>query len=181
MSRTRKLLPYAGGKSCLVKRLLELMPEHKCYCEVFAGGAAIIGAKTPEASACEVLNDADGRLVNLYRVAKYHPQALQDELHLTLRSRAEYETFRQQPGVTDVQRAARYLFCLLNTFANCSHFHSFATSRTGHLRWYPASVASVIEWLDSRLERVTIECLDFAAWLGMMPRRRGSIAIRPIT
>jgi DNA adenine methylase len=159
----RKLLPYAGGKAKLGARLAALIPPHRCYGEVFAGGAGLLSVKP--VGPCEVINDVDGRLVTLYRVARYHAEELQREISLVLRSRQEYDDFRRQPGLTDIQWAARYLFCLLNTFGNSSQFQSFGTSTTRSLRWYPASVGVVIEWLDRRLERVAIENLDFADFL----------------
>ena len=32
-------LAYIGGKSKLSKTIIDMIPEHKMYCEVFAGGA----------------------------------------------------------------------------------------------------------------------------------------------
>ena len=40
----------------------------------------------------EVYNDADGRLVNLFRVVKYHPKALQEELEFVLNSREVFQS-----------------------------------------------------------------------------------------
>lgn len=34
------IVPWIGGKSRLAKRILPLFPEHSCYVEAFAGGAA---------------------------------------------------------------------------------------------------------------------------------------------
>lgn len=35
------LIPWMGGKRRLAKQLLPLFPEHSCYVELFAGGAAL--------------------------------------------------------------------------------------------------------------------------------------------
>jgi DNA adenine methylase len=40
-------LSYYGGKQQLASRILELIPEHRIYCEPFLGGAAIFFAKPP--------------------------------------------------------------------------------------------------------------------------------------
>jgi len=135
--RYRKLLPYAGGKSHLRAKLLRRMPEHTCYVEVFGGGGALLAAK--ERSRTEVFNDLDERLVTLFRVAKHHPEALQLEAGMMLRARAEYDAFRDQPGLTDVQRAGRYLFLLVNTFGNSTQLQSFGTTTGRKHRWYGRS------------------------------------------
>jgi DNA adenine methylase len=36
-----KLIPYLGGKRLLAKTILPLLPEHRLYCEPFAGSATI--------------------------------------------------------------------------------------------------------------------------------------------
>jgi len=162
--RCRKLLPYAGGKSLLAPKLVKLMPPHQCYVEVFGGGAALLAAKDPGASKIEVLNDLDGRLTTLYRVAKAHPEALELELSLQLRSRRDYREFRDQPGLTDVQRAARYLFLLRNTFAKRLSFDSFGYGTTGGgggAGSTPRVLLGMVWRIFERLERVTIENLDF--------------------
>jgi DNA adenine methylase len=64
------IIPWIGGKRRLVKTILPLFPEHRCYVEPFAGAAALLFAK--EESPTEVLNDINGELINLYRVLKHH-------------------------------------------------------------------------------------------------------------
>ncbi len=59
------IVPWIGGKRRLVDLLLSRFPAHKCYVEVFAGGAAVFFARNP--ADVEVLNDVNGDLVNLYR------------------------------------------------------------------------------------------------------------------
>jgi DNA adenine methylase len=66
----KPIIPWIGGKRRLAEQILPLFPDHVCYVEVFAGAGAIYFAKPP--SECEVLNDINGELVNLYRVVKHH-------------------------------------------------------------------------------------------------------------
>jgi DNA adenine methylase len=56
-------LSYRGGKSLLTRRILPLIPEHTCYCEVFCGAAWLLFAK-PE-SDVEIINDINSDLVTL--------------------------------------------------------------------------------------------------------------------
>jgi DNA adenine methylase len=70
----RSLFPYVGGKHRVADRLVSLLPEHKCYVEVFMGAANVFFAKPP--SDTEVINDINGELVNLFRIIRWHPDEL---------------------------------------------------------------------------------------------------------
>ena len=41
------LIPYFGGKTRLAKTIVQKIPPHTCYVEVFAGAAAVFFAKEP--------------------------------------------------------------------------------------------------------------------------------------
>ncbi|MDK4629565.1 DNA adenine methylase, partial [Kingella kingae] len=41
MTPTLPIIPWMGGKRRLAKQLLPKFPEHQCYVELFAGGAAL--------------------------------------------------------------------------------------------------------------------------------------------
>ena len=77
----RPLISYYGGKQRLASKLIPLIPPHNVYVEPFAGGAALLFAKgKPEITNNhhyrEVLNDKDGRITTLYRVARERPEEL---------------------------------------------------------------------------------------------------------
>lgn len=52
---SKPIIPWVGGKRRLAKKILPIFPEHKCYVEPFAGGAALFFMKDP--AKVEVLND----------------------------------------------------------------------------------------------------------------------------
>ena len=56
-----------GGKHCLARRIVALMPKHLHYVEPFAGGLAVLLAKDPE-GVSEVVNDLNGALCNFWTV-----------------------------------------------------------------------------------------------------------------
>ncbi len=66
----RSFLSYRGGKSLLASKIIKKIPEHTCYCEVFAGAAWLLFGK--EESKVEIINDINKDLVTLYRVIKNH-------------------------------------------------------------------------------------------------------------
>ena len=59
-----------GGKSKLRKTIIDLLPEHTCYVELFFGAGWVFFGK--EQSKTEVINDVDKELINLFRMIKYH-------------------------------------------------------------------------------------------------------------
>lgn len=58
-------LKWAGGKSYLAKRIIELMPSHTHYAEPFFGGGAVLFAKNPE-EISETVNDINRELQNFW-------------------------------------------------------------------------------------------------------------------
>ena len=81
-------LSYYGGKQQLARRILELIPEHRIYCEPFLGGGAIFFAKEP--SPVEVINDTNGELINFYEVLQRDFPALEKEIAISLHSRKQH-------------------------------------------------------------------------------------------
>lgn len=59
------------------------------YVEVFGGGGSVLLNK--ERSVREVLNDANGNLINLYRVVREYPDELKDRLLYVLHSREDFK------------------------------------------------------------------------------------------
>ena len=59
------------------------------YVEVFGGGGSVLLNK--ERSVREVLNDANGNLINLYRVVREHPEELKDRLLYVMHNREDFK------------------------------------------------------------------------------------------
>lgn len=84
---------WLGGKSQLARTIVELMPEHKTYVEVFGGAGWVLFKKTP--SPFEVINDVNDDLINLYRVLKFHFDAFITEFDLLLFSRTIFNDMKK--------------------------------------------------------------------------------------
>lgn len=80
---------YFGGKSILATRIVDLLPAHEHYAEVFCGGSSVLLAKAP--STMETVNDLDGRLMTFWRMLRDRPDDLERVCALTPHSRAEYQ------------------------------------------------------------------------------------------
>lgn len=152
LPRVRPVIGWPGGKTRMLKHILPLIPAHTQYCEVFGGGLAVFLAKEP--SEVEVINDINGDLVAFYRNTKLHLEALLGELDLVLNSRQEFEDYGRQPGLTEIQRAARWFIRNKLSFGGMGG--TFAIARTQPLPSRNARLLA-IRSLSRRLDRTTIE------------------------
>lgn len=165
MNKPNFILRRPGGKTRLLKYLLPL-PPHKCYVEVFAGGAALLRAK--EISGLEILNDNDEVIVNAFRCVRFHAEAVVKELELQINSRADFIAYKQQPGLTDIQRAARWLYLNMLSFGGESD--SFGVQKEKNWGGAASSLSNLrmrILECHKRLEGVVIEKLDWRRCLAL--------------
>lgn len=163
----RPIIPWPGGKRRLLSHLLATLPEHQCYVEAFAGGAALLFAK-PE-SDVEVINDVHGELVRLYRCVQHHLDEFVRQFRWALTSR---EMFRwaqlQQPDtLTDIQRAARFFYLQRLAFGGKVTGQSFGTSTTTPARLNLLRIEEELSKAHMRLARVFVEHLP---WHELVPR-----------
>lgn len=152
LPKARPVFSRPGGKTRLLKYILPLIPEHTAYVEPFFGGGAVFFAKAQ--SRHEVINDIDRDLVAFMRNAKLHRDALLDEMDLVLNSRQEFEDYLAQPGLTEIQRAARWFIRNRLSFGGMGG--TFAITRTQPLP-SRAQRQIAIQSLSRRLDRTTIE------------------------
>lgn len=155
------LIAWVGGKKQLRKTISELIPKDiNGYIEAFGGAGWVMFFKDKWAN-LEVYNDLDSRLVNLFKIVKYHPEELARELDLAVSSRDLFKEFKEHKGMTDIQRAARFLYLIKRSFGSkASHF---GTSRYGGGAAFTShhQILSRIQKLHDRLDKVVIENLDF--------------------
>lgn len=156
-------LAYIGGKSKLTKTIVPMIPDHKVYCEVFAGGAWVFFGKEP--SKVEVLNDLDGDLISFYRVVKNHPGEFLKQLNGVLLSREMFEDWKAQlsgRGLTDIQKATRYYYIQRLAFGGRVRNRSFGVQvdRTSP-RYSRDRLEKELDGLNTRLSKVTIEHLSW--------------------
>lgn len=125
--KAQPIVAWAGGKRRLLRHILPRIPAHGCYVEPFAGGLAVFCAKPR--SGVEVVNDAHEELVTLYRMVRWHPDALWQEMATHLNARADFFAYLAQPGITDLQRAARFFLRAALCFGGKPT--SFGVQKTG--------------------------------------------------
>lgn len=165
---TKPAVVWPGGKTRLLKIILPLIGKHTCYVEPFAGELAVLLAKPR--SRFEVLNDINEDLVNFYRCVRFHADVLLTELEFVLNSRREFKDFADQPGLTDIQRASRWFFRNRNCFRG-ANLGTFGASPVGGASSGSRTARmEAIRQLNVRLERVTVENLDWQKCLDLYDR-----------
>lgn len=156
MKALKPVLAWAGGKRRLLKHLLPLIRPHHTYVEAFGGGLALFWAK--ERSPVEIVNDVQRDLVALYRCAQWHLEALVAEVEWTLTSRANLEEMIDQPGLTELQRAARFL--LRNRMSFGGGGHAYAVSKA-HAAPSRANTLETLRAISARLDKVSVENVSY--------------------
>ena len=137
------------------KKILEQFPQdYKRYIEVFGGAGWMLFAEERRVD-LEVYNDIDGRLINLFRCVKYHPDALQKELEWIHTSRDMFFDARQDiRGLTDIQRAARFYLLIKGSFG--TDLRSFGARKKDMEK-----AVQYLKDVSHRLRNVVIERMDF--------------------
>jgi DNA adenine methylase len=166
-SQAKPMLRWMGGKSKLAPIIISQFPRHTCYVEAFCGGAAILLKKPP--SKAEVINDANGELINLYQCVKYHPEELAKHATGMLHSRWLFDRLKVQnpQHLTDIQRAARFYSLNRMAFGAGMKNPSFGYARSSSAGLTASRFKRDIEMLSARLDKVFIEHLD---WLDCIQR-----------
>ena len=154
-------LAYIGGKRRLAPLISSLLPSHTTYVEPFAGGCQVFFCKAP--SKVEVLNDLDEQVINFLRVCQHHADELARTLALVVASRKQHEQYlRQDPLLlTDIQRAARFLYLQKNSFGGHVARQTFHFCVSKPSNYNPIRLPSVLSAAAERLQRVQLECSSY--------------------
>lgn len=160
----RTLAGYIGGKRALSSRLVPMIraTPHECYVEPFVGMGGIFFRRDHRPKA-EVINDVSADVANLFRLLQRHYQQLLDVLKWQITSRAEFERLvKVDPAtLTDLERAARFLFLQRLAFGGKVMGRNFGTGTTGPARFDLTKLIPMLEDVHERLASVTIERLSF--------------------
>lgn len=160
----RPIIAWPGGKRRLAKHILPLFEnQHQCYVEPFAGGAALLFMR-PVPAPVEVLNDVHSELVHLYRCVRHHLDELVRQFRWALASRQMFEWAKMErpETLTDIQRAARFLYLQKLAFGGKVSSTHFGTSPMQPPRLNLLRLEEELSAAHLRLSRVTIEHLPWA-------------------
>ena len=118
-----------GGKSRLRKKIIERMPEHTCYVELFFGAGWVYFGKAP--SKVEVINDIDKELVNMFKMIKHHAPEIERMLEYDFSGRDLFEEYKHCTieYLTEIQRAVRFLYLISQSFASKGSTYGYGTNK----------------------------------------------------
>jgi DNA adenine methylase len=164
-------LKWHGGKHYLAGRIVALMPPHTHYVEPYAGGLAVLLAKTADGIS-EVVNDLDGRLTNFWKVLQ--DETMFSEFHRIVEaipfSESEWHESREvlaerQPsnkGEMVRQAAAFFVVCRQSLAGRMKGFASLSRNRTRRRMNEQASAwITAVDGLPAvhaRLRKVVVLC-----------------------
>jgi DNA adenine methylase len=164
----RPVAPYIGGKRNLSRRLVHLIETvpHLTYAEPFVGMGGIYFRRRRRPQA-EVINDWSRDVSNFFRVLQVHFVAFLDMLRFQITTRAEFERLIavDPETLTDLQRAARFLYLQRTAFGGKVDGRNFGVSRHRGGRMDVTKLASELELVHDRLAGVVIERLPWAAFV----------------
>ncbi|QLH83390.1 DNA adenine methylase [Halosimplex pelagicum] len=167
----KAVMNYPGAKARLAPWIIDHLPEHNTYVEVFGGSAAVLVHK-PE-SINEVYNDIDDDLVEFFEVLRDRRDELLDWLRHTPYSRTVYNKIADayhagERAADPVVRAGRLWYLVQAGFnGDLTKRNTFSTSTSA--RGYPCDSQARnyhrsrerLEAFAERFQSVIIECLDW--------------------
>lgn len=160
--------PWLGGKRNLAKRICAILDNTPCqtYCEPFVGMGGIFLRRTARPKA-EVINDAGRDIANLFRILQRHYPQFLEILRFQLTVRAEFERLvaTRPETLTDLERAARFLYLQRTAFGGKVSGRNFGVSKDRPGRFNLTTLEPMLEDLHTRLAGVVIECLDFGEFI----------------
>lgn len=154
------IIAWTGGKKLLRKHIIQLIPEHRLYCEVFGGAGWVLFGKSTgqESKYTEVYNDINSELVNFWKYIKYHPEAFHNEISKQLVSRELFDYYKHYEPRTELERAVKFYYNLTCSYGSQSL--SFTIKRGK--KYLSLRNEETVLKASERLKNVIIEKMDFA-------------------
>lgn len=164
----RPAAPYIGGKRALSKKLVGIIQDipHTTYAEPFVGMGGVFLRRMLAARA-EVVNDYSCDVATFFRVLQRHYAAFLEMMKFQLTTRKEFERLKDTnpDTLTDMERAARFLYLQRTTFGGKVAGRSFGVSPAHPGHFDITKLGPILEALHERLSGVIIECLPWEAFI----------------
>ncbi|NBI08265.1 DNA adenine methylase [Senegalia massiliensis] len=165
-----------GGKSRLRKTIIEMIPEHKCYVELFFGAGWVYFGK--EKSKVEVINDIDKELINLFKMIKYHSPEIERMLEYEFSGRDIFEEYKNYnvEYLTEIHRAIRFLYLIKQSFGGKGDHYGYGTTKKPSQQIF---YKGILEELRERLRNTYVENLSFEKVIDKYDREYTFLFIDP--
>jgi DNA adenine methylase len=168
VEKTLPIAPWLGGKRNLAKRITAILDSipHATYAEPFVGMGGIFLRRTMRPRS-EVINDYGRDIANLFRILQRHYPQFLEVLRFQLTTRVEFLRLvdTRPETLTDLERAARFLYLQRTAFGGKVSGRNFGVSKMNPARFNLTTLEPMLEDLHARLSRVVIECLNYAEFI----------------
>jgi DNA adenine methylase len=159
---TKPAAPYIGGKKQLARTIVECIEAipHETYAEPFVGMGGVF-LRRRQAPKGEIINDRSRDVANFFRILQRHYNPFLDILRWQITSRAEFERLSAAAPetLTDLERAARFLYLQRTAFGGKVAGRNFGVTLTGG-RFNVAALEPVL----------VIECLPWSEFIARYDR-----------
>ena len=164
-----------GGKSKLRKTIIDMIPEHTCYIELFFGAGWVYFGK--ETSKVEVINDIDKELINLFKMIKHHAPEVERMLEYEFSGRDMFEEYKNHTieHLTEINRAVRFLYLITQSFAGKGQQYGYGTTKRPSQQLY----TNVLIDLKERLRNTYVENLSFEKVIDKYDREHALFFVDP--
>ncbi len=164
---------YIGGKRRLAERLVQAIAAvpHTTYAETFVGMGGVFFRRHCRPRA-EVINDRNGEVANLFRILQRHYPQFMDTLRFQLTGRHEFDRLKASDPttLTDLERAGRFLYLQRLAFGGKVAGRSFGVDPASSAGFNLTTLEPLLADIHHRLAGVTIECLDWLAFIDRYAR-----------
>jgi DNA adenine methylase len=156
--------PWIGGKRNLARRIIERLADipHQAYVEPFIGMGGVF-FRRPWRARAEVINDLSRDVATLFRILQRHYPEFLGMIRWRLTSRAEFERLAAESPdtLTDLERAARFLYLQRTAWGGKVAGQNFGVRFDGPARFDVTRLGTILEAVHERLAGVVIECLPW--------------------
>lgn len=165
--------PWLGGKRNLASRITAILDrtDHRTYAEPFVGMGGIFLRRRMRPKS-EVINDLGRDIATLFRILQRHYPQFLDCLRFQLTTRTEFERLvaTDPATLTDLERAARFLYLQRTAFGGKVSGRNFGVSPDRPARFNLTTLEPMLEEVHERLGGVVIECLPYADFIDRYDR-----------
>ena len=168
VSKVSPVAPWQGGKRNLAKMICSILDEvpHGTYAEPFVGMGGVFFRRERQPR-CEVINDLGRDVATLFRILQRHYPQFIDTLRFQLTTRTEFERLvaTRPETLTDLERAARFLYLQRTAFGGKVSGRNFGVSVDRGARFNLSTLEPMLEDVHARLSGVVIECLNYGEFV----------------
>lgn len=168
-----------GGKSAISNNIVELMPKHKFYVDVFGGAGHVLLAKPQSLSKAEVFNDKSDELITFFRMVQKNPLLLRDRLLELPCSRRVYMDFlHSEVPKDDMDKAVRFFYIVRNSYYGDGRSGWRASTKNNIVKTYQR-IINEFYWVSDRFKDAIIDNNDWKTIVNRYDRPSNLLYVDP--